>query len=192
MDELGERLDTCPISVSLRVDRIRALGRGLVWLTAAIPLLLIFLSLYSRLDFTTTGVHSLLVEASLAVMALPIGAGAVLCAVRGFQFLLLGLWIGETVIEADAHQLTLRLGPFGKSVYPVNELDIKYPFELSGDDESFEAFLPEETQRTTMLPRILHPSAKEPINRTMLRFAKGTEAEIVQRMRPWVEQIRSE
>jgi len=187
MSEQLPRENHALTSMALKVDRVRALGRGLVWLTAAVPLLLIVGLLLSRLDFTKTGVHSLLVEASLALLAIPLGVGALVCAFRGFQHLLLGFWIGDIGMAADDHHLTLCLGPFGTRTYPVSELDIKYPFELSGDEESFEAFLPEETQRATMLPRILHPSVREPISRTILRFASGTEVEIAQQVRPWIE-----
>lgn len=178
---------TSGIDLFLPMARGRLLLRGLVWLAGGLLLGIAASAIFFRLDFTRTGVHSRLVEASLAVVALPIALGAAGCVWHGFRYLLVALWVGELGITLRANSLELGLGPFGSRAYPLGELAIKYPFELSGDEESFEAFLPEELQRATMLPRITHPSEKVPISRQILRFAHGTEPQIAQRIRPWVE-----
>ncbi len=180
---------TSSIELFLPVARGRMLLRGLVWGAAGLLLGILAREIFSKLDFTRTGVHSRLVEASLAVVALPIAVGAAGCVWHGFRHLLVALWVGELGITLRANSLALRLGPFGSRDYPTGELAIKYPFELSGDEESFEAFLPDELQRSTMLPRITHPSEKVPISRQILRFAQGTEPQIAQRIRPWVERV---
>lgn len=180
---------TSGIELFLPLARGRMLLRGLVWGAGGFLLGVLAREIFSKLDFTRTGVHSRLVEASLAVVALPIAVGAAGCVWHGFRHLLVALWVGESGIILRANSLALRLGPFGSRDYPAGELAIKYPFELSGDEESFEAFLPEQLQRATMLPRITHPSEKVPISRQILRFAQGTEPQIAQRIRPWVERV---
>lgn len=180
---------TSDIEQFLPMARGRLFLRGLVWGAGGLLLGVLAREIFAKLDFTRTGVHSRLVEASLAVVALPIAFGSAGCVWHAFRCLLVALWVGELGITLRANSLELRLGPFGSRAYPLGELAIKYPFELSGDEESFEAFLPEELQRATMLPRITHPSEKVPISRQILRFARGTEPEIAQRIRPWVERV---
>lgn len=171
------------------VSRMRALSRGAAWGAGALILGVMARAAWERLDFTRTGVHSLLVEGALAVVGLAPAAGAVICAARAFLYLLLGLWTKRIGVFADDEYLTLRLGPFGTMEYPVRELDIRYPFELSGDEDSFEAFLPKDVQRATMLPRMLRHGEPKPIQQMILRFAAGTEAEVAARMRPWIERV---
>lgn len=176
----------------LPLARGRAAMRGVMWCAGATAIGLVAAMVLSRLDFTKTGVHSRLVEGSLAMLIMPPALGAIACALQGLRGLVLAFWPGQVGLEANDHRLTLRLGPLGTLNYPVAELDIKYLFEWSAEEESFEAFLPEETQRATMLPRILHPPAKEQIQQKILRFAAGTESEIAEQMRPWIERVRGE
>lgn len=175
--------------IFLPFARGRAFLRALVWSAGGLTSGIAAAALFSKLDFTRTGVHSRLVELSLAVIALPFAIIAVGCVWHGFRHLLAALAVVELGIHLRATSVALRLGPFGSRVYPVNELDIKYPFEFSGDEESFEAFLPEQLQRATMLPRITHSSEKVPISRQILRFAQGTEPQIARLARPWVDRV---
>lgn len=175
--------------IFLPLARGRALLRGLVRFAGGLIFGIAAAAIFSKLDFTRTGVHSRLVEVSLALFALPFAVAAVGCVWHGFRYVLAALAVVELGVTLRATSMALRLGPFGSKVYPVAELDIKYPFEFSGDEESFEAFLPEELQRATMLPRITHASEKVPISRQILRFVHRTEPEIAQRIRPWVERV---
>ena len=180
------------LPVFLPLSRGRAATRAILW---SVPTLLLGAAtfvVYGRLEFAPTAISNRIVDYAVALAALPLPVLAVGCAVRAVRHFLAVVWLSPLGIRADEHTLEMRLGPFGTATYPVGELDIRYPFELSGDfeDGGFEQFLPEEEQMARLLPRISHLRAKLPINRTMLRFVSGDEARIAAALRDAIERWR--
>ena len=180
-----------PIFVPLA--RGRAATRAVLW---AVPTLLLgaaAFTVYSRLNFVPTAVSNRIVDYAVAIAALPLPILSLICAVRAIRQILAVFWFAPLGAYASAQALELRLGPFGSATYPAQELSIRYPFELSGDEEDggFEAFLPEEEQKARLLPRIVHPNAKPPVHRTLLRFLSGDEAQIAKALRPAIELWRA-
>jgi len=106
---------------------------------------------------------------------------------------LLAVWPASVAVVAEVDFLTLRLGPFGTRTYDTPRLDVRYPFELSQDADGggFEAFLHEDEQRDKLLPRILHPAAREPLHRVILRFVKESELDTARTLRPIIDRWRS-
>ncbi len=178
--------------IVLPVSRARAASRALLCSVPAVLLTLTTILIYSRLHLVPTGISNRLVEYSIAAISLPAPLLALWTALKALRWLLLALWPARVAIVADACTLTFHLGPFGNRSYDASRLDVRYPFELSQDDDGggFEAFLPEDEQRAKLLPRILHPQARGPLNRLILRFAKGSEQEIVRAMLPAIDRWR--
>jgi hypothetical protein len=179
--------------IVLPVARARAAGRALVWSVPAGLLGVTSFLIYTSLHFVPSGVSNRLVDYSVALISLPIPLTALWSVFKGGCWLLLSLWPVPVGVFADERTLTLRLGPFGTRSYDAARMDIRYPFELSQDDEGggFEAFLPEEEQRMRLLPRILHPNAREPLNRVILRFVQPSEEEAVRSLRPLLDYWRT-
>ena len=179
--------------VVLPISRSRAASRAIVWGVPASLLGVASFLVYTSLHFVPSGVSNRLVDYSVALISLPIPLVAVWSVFKGARWLLLSLWPAPVGVFADERILTLRLGPFGTTTYEAARMDIRYPFELSQDDEGggFEAFLPEEEQRTRLLPRILYPGAREPLNRVILRFVQPSEEEAVRLLRPLIDRWRS-
>lgn len=184
--------DTRENSLFIPLSRARAATRAILWAVPALLLGTATIVIYSRLEFIPTAVSNRLVDYAVAVASLPLTLVAVFCALRMLTQLLAVAWPPPLGIEAGEHSLALLLGPFGIKVFPADELDIRYPFELSGDsdDGGFEQFLPEEEQMARLLPRITHPRAKLPINRTILRFVAGDEAQVARLLQPMVARWR--
>ena len=179
--------------VVLPIARSGAAGRALVWSVPAGLLGVTSFLIYTSLHFVPSGVSNRLVDYSVALISLPISLTALWSVLKGARRLLLSLWPAPVGVFADERTLTLRLGPFGTRSYDAARMDIRYPFELSQDDEGggFEAFLPEEEQRMKLLPRILHSSAREPLNRVILRFVRPSEKAAVRSLRPLLDHWRS-
>jgi len=177
----------------LLIARLRAASRALVWSVPAGLLGVTSFLIYTSLHFVPSGVSNRLVDYSVALISLPIPLTALWSVFKGGCWLLLSLWPAPVGVFADERTLTLRLGPFGTMGYDAARLDLRYPFELSQDDEGggFEAFLPEEEQQMRLLPRILHPSAREPLNRVILRFVQRSEEEAVRSLRPLLDYWRT-
>jgi len=178
--------------VVLPVSRSRAASRALVCSVPAILLGITTILIYSRLNFVPTGVSNRVVDYSIAAISLPIPLMAVWTALKAMRWLLLALWPAPVAVVAQVDSLTLRLGPFGTRAYDTPRLDVSYPFELSQDADGggFEAFLPEEEQRDKLLPRILHPAAREPLHRVILRLVKESEPEAARTLRPLIDRWR--
>ena len=179
--------------VVLPVARGRAASRVVLWSVLAILLGITTILIYGQLNFVPTGVSNRLVDYSIAAISLPIPLIAVWTALKSLRWLLLALWPTRVAVVADGDSLTLRLGPFGTRTYAAPRLDVRYPFELSQDEEGggFEAFLPEEEQRSKLVPRMLHPESREPLNRVILRYVKDSEEEAAQALRPLIDHWRS-
>ncbi len=174
------------------VSRFRAGTRGLLHSVPALLLAAVSAAVYGRLDFAPIGISNRLVDWSIAVVALPCPVVAIVFGFHSVRWLLLLFWPSRVEIRADESTLTLRLGPFGTRAFDVQRLSVRYPFEFSDDseDEGFESFLPEEEQLARFLPRITHPRATEPINRTILRFIAESESDAARIMRPVIERWR--
>ena len=179
--------------VVLPVARGRAASRAVLCCVPAILLGITAILIYARLNFVPTGVSNRLVDYSIAAVSLPIPLIAVWTFLKSLRWLLLAQWPARVAVVADYDSLTLRLGPFGTRTYDAARLDVRYPFELSQDAEGggFEAFLPEEEQQSKFLPRMLHPDAREPLNRVILRFVKDSEVAAAKVLRPVIGRWRS-
>jgi len=180
--------------VFVPVARGRALARSSVWLAPALVQALILWHVLADLQIHKTGSGSTMVAMAKIALLVPFAVAGAAMLVVGLRWLLLTLWPGRVGITADAHSLRLALGPFGRHIYDVNRLEAKYLFELSVDivESGFEALLPDDEQVDNFLPRLLHPDAKTPINRSIMRFACGTEAEVARALRPMIAQWRGE
>lgn len=179
--------------IVLPVSRGRAFFRAAVWAVPAVILGAAVTIIYGRLDFIPSGVSNRLVDYAVALATSPLLLAALWTATKCVRWLALCLWGSAVEITAAPTTLTFRLGPFGKRTYIVADLDIRYPFELfdEADEGGFESFLPEEQQRRTLLPRILHPNTGVPLQRTILQFAAGEEADIARTLRPAIDHWRS-
>ena len=179
--------------VVLPVARARAASRALVCSVPAVLLTMTTILIFGRLNFVPTGISNRLVEYSIAAISLPIPLLAVLTALRAMRWLLLALWPAPVAVVAEVDSLTLRLGPFGTRTYDAARLDVRYPFELSQDADGggFEAFLPEDEQRAKLLPRILYPAAREPLNRVILRLVKESEPDATWALCPMIDRLRN-
>lgn len=179
--------------IVLPVSRSRAFLRAILWSVPSLLLAAISIVIYRPLHFIPSGVSNRLVDYSIAVAASPLLLGAVWTAMKSLGLLLQFLWPAKLVIVATQDSLTFCLGPFGCRTYSVADLDVRYSFELSGDDDqgAFESFLPEEQQRRTLLPRILHPGSKQPLQRIVLQYAVGQESDIAEVLRPAIEHWQS-
>ena len=173
------------LAVHVPVARSKALTRGAFWIAPAIVLGFATLMVYERVDLRPTAVSSRFVEYSLLLAGLPFAMSAALCVFVCLRWLLLWIWPGNLVILASEDELTFRLGPFGTRRYDAGRFVVSYPFELSPDEEGsgFEAYLPEEEQIETLLPRVDHPDAPGPLNLLILRYVTATEREMAGTLR---------
>ena len=180
-------------TASIPVSRTRAGMRFILWQSAAAVLIAISWMIYSSLNYRSTGVSNRLVDLGFASAALPIVSGAIVTAFLALRWLLLTMWPSRLAIDADGSGILFRLGPFGTTHFPATDLKITYPYEMADGDEDggFEAYLPEEEQLRTLLPRMKFPGRSEPLNRTILRFAHASEREAAQLLRPAIESWRT-
>jgi len=187
------KTDREKLIASRAVARPAAIVRGLLWASLATIIGVAVWTAIRQLQFSQTAVSNSLVEFSIAVIALPFAILGIYLAVLALRWIGLGLWPGSVGTFATPDALLLLLGPFGNKRYDVSRLDVRYPFELSGDDDGgFEAFLPEEEQKDRFLPRLLHPDSKSRINLLILKFVAGPEDEIAKALRPAFDQWRTE
>lgn len=195
-DPLGEsgsrHLD--PWSVWIPASRGRALSRAILWAAPTVILGGAAVIIFRGLDFSPAAAHQRLIQISIAVASAPLAIAALTCGFACIRYSLLALWPGRVGMEANNSTLAFRLGPFGTRRYDSASLDIRYPFEQSGDvtEGGFEAFLPEDEQLARLVPRITHPRAKEPLNRVLVRFCSSDEAELAQTLRPAIDRWRGE
>ena len=175
--------------VSVPVSRSRALLRAAIWGVPSVLLGLASFSIYTRLHFIPSGISNRFVDYALALATAPLPLAGLWTAIKALRWLLLFAWAGAIEIVASPTSIDFRLGPFGRKIFQVADLDIRYPFEWIDDEDegAFESFLPEEQQRATLLPRIVHPHIKSPLQRAILQFAVGDEAEIARALRPMIE-----
>lgn len=176
-------------SIIVPFARGRAATRAILWTVPSLLLGAACFVIYTRLSFSQTAVSNAIVDYAIAVAALPLVLLTIVCGGRAIRQMAAAVWPGPLGIFATPDLLQLRFGPFGHRAHPANELHIQYPFEMIDDAEEgdFERFLPEEEQRERLLPRIRHANAKEPINRTIIRYVAGDEAEIAAKLKPSID-----
>lgn len=147
---------------------------------------------YPKLNLNSTGANNAIVDWSIALAALPPAIAGIACAFAAGRWALAACWPSPLGFIADASSLTFRLGPFGTRTYDAAQLDVKYLFELAvdGEEDSYEAFLPEEQQMARLLPRITHPTSRERLNALILKFGDGDELAAATSLRPIVERWR--
>lgn len=189
MPEASIHADPIP-QIFLPASRARALGRGILGGTAAAPAALVLNLAAPSLSFRHSGASNQIEDYALAFAFLLIGIAGLAAAAWGGRWVLLALWPGRIGFVADARGLLWRLGPFGSGRLDAERIEARYLFEL--DDEEleegqFEAFLPEETQRRTMLPRLRHPEAPRCVRPLLLNFCGAPEEELADRLRPVIE-----
>ncbi len=191
MDALN--MEREPLVIRVPLARLRALTRAVFWSVVSCAAGLAVTMIFGRLQFHPTGISNRLVDYSIAVTLLPLAPLAIFSAIRALRWLALCVWPGALGVYASEEALILRLGSFGTRRYDAARLDVRYPFELSGDidDGAFEAFLPQEEQLASLLPRITHPDARQPLNLVMLRYAGGSESELAHRLRPMLDKWRA-
>ena len=182
-----------PLVIRVALARLRALTRAVFWSVPACGSGLTVTLIFRRLDFHPTGLSNRLVDYGIAVTLLPLALLAIFAAIKTLRWLLLCGWPGATGVYASEETLILRLGPFGTRRYDAARIDVRYPFELSGDLEegTFESFLPEEEQFANLLPRIAHPDSSEPLNLVMLRYVGGSESGMADALRPVLQMWRA-
>lgn len=175
--------------IFLPLARGRVATRAILWLVPTLLLGAAAFTVYGRIDLSPNAVSNGLVELAIAVGALPLPLLALFCGFRCVQHLLAVVWFTPLGVRAGPDVLELRFGPFGTASYPARELNIRYPFELSGDfDEGgFEHYLPEEEQIERLLPRIVPMRGGTALNQTMLKFLDGDEQGIARALRPAIE-----
>jgi len=181
-------------TVHLKIDRGRSLGKAFLWMPLTGLTGLLAYLICRDLPFTTTGTSNRLVEYAIALIALPLPVLSAWSAWKALQWLTFTLWPGTLEIQASERGLVLQLGPFGTRRFDAARLVVKYPFELSADLDGggFEAFLPEERQRSTLLPGILHPDSPKPLNHEILRFSSLDETRVAGTLRACIAVWRGE
>lgn len=177
---------------TLALSRGYTVSRALLRAIPALALLVVGIWIYRGLVFVPSGTSNRIVDYSIAVILLPVLLIAVILAVAAFRLILLACWPGTQGVFAFADSLVLRLGPYGTRRYDAARLDIRYPFEMSADEEgdSYEALLPMEWQVEQLFPSVTHPEAEEPLDRQIRRFAGRTEIDLVRLLRPAIDHYR--
>ncbi len=175
------------------VSRSAAFMRGVLWVASSTLCGIATVVVFQTLDFSPAGASHRLVDVSIAIVTLPVAACGLYLAVLGLRWIGLAAWPGSVGIIATNDELSLLLGPFGTKRFDTAQLDLKYAFELSADEDEggFESFLPEEEQMAKFLPRMLHPSTKDRIDPMLLKFAQRPEAEVARSLRPAFDKWRS-
>ena len=179
--------------VELKISRGAALTRGSLWLVAAGLAGLATYATYSRLSFVPSAISNRLVDYSIAILALPLPVAAIITLIRSLRWIVLALW-KNAGIHANQEGLVFSLGPFGRRHFRASQIDIRYPFELLEDPDyepGVEAFLPEEEQLATLLPRLRYPGYAMNLGEVILKFAGVSEAHIASRLSPLIMQWRS-
>ena len=184
----GDRDTTEEAKVCWPIARGRAMTRGLLYAATAFLLGAVTMLVYQPLASSVGGGSSRLVDLSIAVIASPLPLFCIAAAWTSVRWLLLAAWPAKLGVEATVDELVCRFGSFGTKRFDAGRIEARYPFELVDEDVDggFEAFLPEEQQMAEFLPRMLHPDANEPINRLILKFSMGTEAEVAAAFGPMI------
>ncbi len=172
------------------VSRTRSLTRAVIYAFPALVLAATAKLMYSGINLRASALSTQFVQYSLLLCVLALSIISLTLGFLALRRTLLAGWPGALGFYAYESELLVRLGPFGSKRYAVQQLDIRYPYECTDDDASFEAMLPEEMQHETLLPRMQHPEEGTPLNVMVTQFAVGSEKEITVQLRPAIERWR--
>jgi hypothetical protein len=172
------------------VSRTRSLTRAVIYAFPALVLAATAQLVYSGVNLRVSALSTQFVQYSLLLCALVLAIISLTVGLLALRRALLAGWPGALGFYAYESELLVRLGPFGSKRYAVERLDIRYPYECTDDDATFEAMLPEEKQHQTLLPDMQHPEESTPLNVMVTQFAVGSEKEIVVQLRPAIERWR--
>ena len=178
----------------IAVPRSRALERALMRLVPGWFLLLVAYRVLIALNFSASGITNRITEYSITVVILPLAIAGLVLVLRGLRWLAMALWPGRLCIVADADVLTFDLGPMGRHRYPTDRLDVRYLFEMpdNSQDEgmTYEAYLDPRQQMEELLPRIRFPGEPDALEERITYYATGTEKQLAETLRPFVEYMR--
>lgn len=178
--------------MTIALSRGKALTKGVLWLAAAGLAALATYAVYSRLNFVPSAISNRLVDYSAAILALPLPCAGFIAASRSARWIALALW-PKVGIRAQQRGLSFDLGPFGRRQFDAQRMEIRYPYELLDDpgyEPGVEAYLPEEEQLATLLPRLRYPGFGQNLNEVILKFAVEEEVEIAVRLSPVIANWR--
>jgi hypothetical protein len=172
------------------VSRTRSFTRAVIYAFPALVLAATAKLVYGGVNLRPSAISTQFVPYSLLLCAVTLAIISFTMGILALRRILLAGWPGALGFYAYDSELLVRLGPFGSKRYAVEQLDIRYPYECTSDDASFEAMLPEETQHETLLPRMQYPAESTPLDVIVSRFAIGPEKEIAAQLRPAIERWR--
>lgn len=176
--------------VFIPVARGRACFRALTWAVCGVALALPAKLLAEGLNFNSSAISGRLVSLCLAAVVVLLVVLLLLVVVLTGRWLLVTIWPGELGITANGAGLSMRLGPFGVRRFDAFSLVATYPYEADDDDGGFEAYLPEEEQHRLFVPALRRRGADERIDRLILKFAQGSEADLARLLHPAIEAWR--
>ena len=172
------------------VSRTRSLTRAVIYAFPALILAATAKLVYNGVNLRASALSTQFVQYSLLLCVFVLTIISLTVGILALRRTLLACWPGAIGFYAYESELLVRLGPFGSKRYAVERLDIRYPYECTDDDTSFEAMLPEEQQHETLLPRMQHPGESTPLNVLVTQFAIGSEEEFAVQLRPAIERWR--
>ncbi|MCC7292704.1 MAG: hypothetical protein IT449_11655 [Phycisphaerales bacterium] len=181
--------------IVLPVSRVRAAMRFAFYALAAGGCYLLLRLAAPAIRFTPSGASNRIEDYALLAALLPVAGLGLWLAWRGTRWLALAGWPGRVGIEAGERELVLALGPFGSLRLDAARLRAVYLFELDEDDlesDQFEAHLPENHQRQTLLPRMTHPECPFPLRERLLLLLGGDEADLARQLAPVIHAWRGE
>ena len=178
----------------LPISRSRALNRAVLRLIPSALMLLISLNVYSGLNFTPNAVSNRITDYSLLAIVTPLAIASVLIGLNGVRWLITACWFGSLGVVASRGGMTFRVGAMRSPHYPIEDLTIRYLFEMKMDDLDedliFEALQPPAKQLAEMLPRLTVTGEREPLNNRLLQLCPGSEQQLANILRPFVDHHR--
>ncbi len=202
-----------PPETCILLSRTQAMERALIRLAPGVLGIIGAYLVVRGLNFRTSAVDNRIIEYCVALLMIPIVLSGVALVVVGIKWAIFSLWPGRLAVTTGPQGLLFELGPFGREIYPPEELNVQYLFEISmdaaNDDDLYESLLPEEEQMATKLPRISHhaptdhpgpsearaaspaqPPAAGHLERRILYFSANSERELVVALQPFVAYMR--
>lgn len=185
--------DSPPLA-RLPVSRGRAFLRAVLSAGPGLFMALLSLRFIGGLSFTPTATSNRITEYSLTLVLLPVAAGGLLLTFSGLRWLVMVLWPGRLEIVADVDALTFHLGPMGSARYETRRLDVRYLFEIPGDETDaaaiYESLLEPEVQMAEFLPRIRYSGEPDRLDRRILYFIGAGEKQAAAALRPFIDHLR--
>ena len=179
-------------TVRLPASRAQGATRAVLWSTGALILGAAAWLVARQVNLASSGLTNRLVDWSLLLVGVPFAAGSVGLGIQALRWGLLSAWPGFIGFEASGVGIIARLGPFGSWSFKAHELRIRYPFEQveDGEEGDFEAFLPEERQRSELLPRISAQGGRVQLNKVILKFVGLSERQTAFSLRGAIDHWR--